>query len=72
MYGSQYHAQQSLTFVRPSTQELAMHTSLKGYKNNKWIGIFIFVIIAISITNLSYAGQSQPKISGGNGNANGR
>ena len=72
MNGSQYHAQQAFTIIRPSTQELGMYSSGKTNKNNKWIGIFILVIVAISITNLSYAGSSQPRIKGGNGDANGR
>lgn len=72
MNGSQYHAQQALTAIRPSTQELASHTSGKVNKNNKWIGILILIMVAITITNFSYAGSSQPRIKGGNGDANGR
>ncbi|MBC7537320.1 MAG: hypothetical protein H7281_00760 [Bacteriovorax sp.] len=75
MYGSQYHAHHALTQVRPSTQELATRTSYKLEKkiNRKIsLSIFIFIFIALSISSLSYAGPSQPRLKGGNGNTNGR
>jgi hypothetical protein len=73
MYGSHFHAQQSLTFTRPSTQELTKMISIKKEKNVNRKCLFGFLFfIAISLSSLSFAGSSQPKIAGGNGNANGR
>ena len=75
MYGSQFHAQQALSFVRPSTQRLTIKTFHKPaikMSKLKMISSLILISLALSLSNLSYAGPSEPQIKGGNGNANGR
>ena len=75
MYGSQFQAEQALTLIRPSTQELANHTYCKSGNRvdlSRVMVFFVFTALVFSISNLSFAGPSQPRIKGGNGNSNGR
>lgn len=79
MHGSQFHCQMALSTIRPETlalKALSKHpmnndskpTSRKGFL----LSLLAFTLITLSLSNLALAGSSQPKLKGGNGNANGR
>lgn len=75
MYGSQFHAQQSLTTIRPSTEALqSPHYSmpLKDSKHSNILAFIVLILIAGFVSNAAFAGSSSPRLAGGNGNANGR
>ena len=71
MYGSQFHFEQALTNQRAATVSLSKNVSLPKKDKRPWL-IALLTIVTISISTIACAGPSQPKISGGNGNANGR
>lgn len=75
MHGSQYHYQQALTVIRPETAKLAgqfrVNTNCKK-DGSKKCSLILLTLLTLSLSSLAFAGPSQPKLKGGNGNANGR
>jgi len=75
MYGSQFHSFQALTTIRPSTEALkCKHYSLpiKKSKHTNFLAFVLLILISAIFSNAALAGSSQPRLKGGNGNANGR
>jgi hypothetical protein len=73
MYGSQFHFEQTLNVKRLSTSLLAENASQpkSEKKKSNWL-MFGLVILVLSSSTISFAGQSQPRLPGGNGNSSGR
>lgn len=75
MNGSQYHYHQALTMIRPSTEALKnrSYTSNDGaQKSKKGFALLALILITLTLSTIAHAGPSQPRLKGGNGNANGR
>lgn len=75
MNGSQYHYHQALTMIRPSTEALKnrSHTTQpKAQQSKKRFALLALILITLTLTSIAHAGPSQPRLKGGNGNANGR
>ena len=72
MYGSQFHLEQALSTKRHSTSQLEKNSFVStSSKKNSWIMVGL-ILLGLTISSITLAGPSQPRIAGGNGNANGR
>ena len=72
MYGSQFHLEQALQTKRFSTLQLEKNISIsKSYKKSNWLNIG-FLLIGLTLSTITFAGSSQPRLAGGNGNVRGR
>ena len=72
MYGSQFHLEQALSTKRYSTSQLEKNTSVSiTSKKHSWVMVGL-IFLGLTISSITLAGPSQPRIAGGNGNANGR
>lgn len=72
MYGTQFHLEQAVSTKRLSTTQLEKNLSNSNSSMKKnWL-IFGLILIGISLSSVTFAGLSQPRLAGGNGNANGR
>lgn len=73
MYGSQFHFEQTLNVKRLSTSLLEANASQpkSEKKKSSWLMLGL-VILGLSISTISFAGPSQPRLPNGNGNAGGR
>ncbi len=70
MYG-QFHNEQTLTQKRSTFVSRNELTKTDGL--GKKLLVFIsLLLITISFSSTSFAGPSQPRLPGGNGNSNGR
>lgn len=75
MYGSQFHFEQLSAGKRFSLTEVNPHSSNFGLSGNKPKRIWLLATLLLTMMLLStvaFAGPKDSKISGGNGNANGR
>ena len=72
MYGSQFHLEQTLNTKRFSTSQLEKNISITNTKNKKSWLMTGLILIGLSMSTMTFAGSSQPRLKGGNGNANGR
>ena len=68
MYG-QFHNAQSL---RTSKVVVAKSFTEKKVSKVKVMGFISLILLTLSVSVTSFAGPSQPKLKGGNGNAQGR
>lgn len=72
MYGSQFHLEQIVNTKRYSTSLLEKRISLSiPKKKNNWFMI-VLALLGITISSITLAGPSQPRLPGGNGNSRGR
>lgn len=72
MYGSQFHLEQTLSTKRYSTILLEKNIShSSSHKKNNWFMIGL-VLVGLTLSTVTMAGPSQPRLPGGNGNSNGR
>lgn len=73
MYGSQFHFEQAINVKKLSTSllETNVSQSTSEKKKSNWL-MFGLVILGLSLSTMTFAGSSQPRLPGGNGNARGR
>lgn len=67
MYGSQTHFEQN-----QKIESLKNRNFKKSKITSKDLKIIITTMALIAVANISFAGPKQPKLAGGNGNAQGR
>jgi ABC-type Na+ efflux pump permease subunit len=72
MYGSNFHLEQAVTTKRASTEALGKRQNLSKNSNKKSILMLSIMAIMLAASSVSFAGPSQPRLPGGNGNAGGR
>jgi hypothetical protein len=72
MNGSSFQLEQSMMNKRFSSCTFEFQQRSVSHKNSKNILIVILTAVLLTVSATSFAGQSQPKIKGGNGNASGR
>lgn len=70
MYG-QFHNQFTLTSKRSKSSSANEFLKTKNERKTFWAFITL-LLITISVSSTTFAGSSQPKLRGGNGNAQGR
>jgi hypothetical protein len=68
MYG-QFHNAQSL---RTTKSSIAKSFTEKKVNNVKIMGLISLIFLTLSVSVSCFAGPSQPRLKGGNGNAQGR
>ena len=71
MYGSQFHFEQNLNVKRLSTSLLEKNISIPNKKKSNCV-ILGLITLSLTISTITFAGSSQPRLAGGNGNSNGR
>lgn len=71
MYGSQFHLEQTLNTKRFSTSQLEKNISQPKTKKSNWL-MALMVIFGLTISTITLAGPSEPRLPGGNGNSSGR
>ena len=72
MYGSQFHLEQTLNTKRFSTSQLEKnYSTTQSCNKKKWLSMG-FLLIGLTLSTISFAGSSQPRLAGGNGDARGR
>lgn len=75
MYGSQFHSQQALTTIRPSTEALQnkLYSRPSNDSKQKNVLVFLFLILITAlVSNAALAGPKESQLKGGNGSATGR
>jgi hypothetical protein len=72
MYGSNFHLEQAVTTKRASTEALEKNQKLNAGKSKKNILMLSIIAVMLAVSSASFAGPSQPRLPGGNGNAGGR
>jgi hypothetical protein len=73
MYGSQNHFKQTLEIENFKCKERIQNSShLSQRSNNGFLKFVLVGLTCIFLSSLAFAGQKQPRLAGGNGNANGR
>jgi hypothetical protein len=73
MYGSQDHFKQTLEIENFKCKErIQKGLQLYTKSNNEFLKFVLVGLTCIFLSSLSFAGQKQPRLAGGNGNANGR
>jgi len=75
MYGSQFHSQQALTIIRPSTEALQNKQYDKYSKDSKQknaLAFLFLILITALVSSAAFAGPRDSQLKGGNGGATGR
>jgi hypothetical protein len=75
MYGSQFHFQQATQISSLKKNEFVSQIKndyKKTVKLTDFIKFLSMILIVAFISTALFAGSSQPRLAGGNGNANGR
>lgn len=73
MYGSQFHFEQSLNTKRFSTSLLEQNIALPKTKNTKNnLFLIVLTLTTLTLSTIAFAGPSEPRLPGGNGNSRGR
>ena len=72
MYGSSFHLEQSINSKVVSTMDFHKSISTPTSQKKKTFMFAGLIMLLLSLSVASYAGPSQPRLPGGNGNVRGR